>query len=202
MSITLLILLKTLLWSVPITAVIVFLIFLINRYTESDVESRDVLIAILTLFTITCLITHGRVSKHELADKTLVHFLYSSWSQEEEYLNNTEIPETFSKYRGRNDVFVNKTNKTLVIYNVGYSTSRYDSDKQIQYVAKIILPEEFFFWSRDKYNKMFEIPPRSQVISVSRRNHNTSYTFTYLDYLENKDVQKEVGEMIIMRYNE
>jgi hypothetical protein len=207
MSFSLSIIIKAILFSLPITAGIIILIRLIYRWTDTDIELPGCLAGIVIVFGISFHIVHNVVFKHDTAEKTLVHQLFSPGNIGKSYYRNESIPDSFSKYRGGKDVFLNKTGKTLVIYEVNYTSSEYDISNHKQHVAQIILPEEYFTWptnlDSDGYYKMFVSPPKTKAIHTSRSNLNKrSFSFTYfLDYFDSEQVKNEIRGMPIERFN-
>lgn len=207
MPLTLIVILKTLLFAVPITAVFTLLFKLFYRWIEVDIELPGCLTGIVILLIISSLFVYPRVYKHETKDKTKVHELYSPDNITTTYYNNADIPDVFKSYRGKDHVYVNKTETTLVIYEVVYTPAGYNEKLRRKPEAKIIPPDEYFIWYDDiddgSFHKKFVVPPSEQKYRTSRYSNSKrlpSYV-EFLDYYNCSYVKNEIRGMKVSRYN-
>ena len=179
MPLTLIVILKTLLFAVPITAVFTLLFKLFYRWIEVDIELPGCLTGIVILLIISSLFVYPRVYKHETKDKTKVHELYS--------------PDNITT--------------TLVIYEVVYTPAGYNEKLRRKPEAKIIPPDEYFIWYDDiddgSFHKKFVVPPSEQKYRTSRYSNSKrlpSYV-EFLDYYNCSYVKNEIRGMKVSRYN-
>ena len=73
MPLTLVVILKTLLFAVPITVVLTLLFKMFYRWIDLDIELPGCLTGIAILLIISSLFVYPRVYKHETKDKKNVH---------------------------------------------------------------------------------------------------------------------------------
>lgn len=207
MPLTLVVILKTLLFAVPITVVLTLLFKMLFRWIELDIELPGCLTGIAILLIISSLFVYPRVYKHETKDKTNVHELYSPDNIPTTYYNNADIPDAFESYRGEDHVYVNKTGTTLVIYEVVYTPAGYQEQLRRMPEAKTIEPDEYFKWydglDDEKHYKMFVVPPSKQTYTTSRfsNSKNLPSYIKFLDYYNASYVKDEIRGMKISRYN-
>lgn len=172
--------------SIPITAIIIFVIKWIYKKTSTEATPMGCLFGCgIMYWFVLCAVSgyNQRLLNKKEAHLTKVTLVSS---REIAKIPNTEFVGADTSYIHKAHVYKNDTGRELVSYMVKYSIDGADSSEPI---GTVIKPGKYFYWyDEDDDYRMFETPPSSTtVVYHSRYGRNHKLDFTYLHFLDYAD---------------
>ena len=173
--------------SIPITAVIIFLIKWVYKRVGMSATPMGCLIGCIIMFWLVLSAVGGYSQrKRNQAESHLAQIkLVSSGGIVK--IPKSELIGKDTVFRNSNHVYKNDTGRDLVMYMVKYTTNGHDTSSDP--IGVLIQPNQYFYWyDDDKDYHMFTLPPLSTTI-VTRSKYGKSHQsdFTYLHFLDYAD---------------
>lgn len=173
--------------SIPITAVIIFLIKWVYKRVGMSATPMGCLIGCIIMFWLVLSAVGGYSQrKRNQAESHLAQIKLVS-SGVIVKIPKSELVGKDTVFRNSNHVYKNDTGRDLVKYMVKYTTNGHDASSDP--IGVLIQPNQYFYWyDDDKDYHMFTLPPLSTTI-VTRSKYGKSHQsdFTYLHFLDYAD---------------
>ena len=173
--------------SIPITAVIIFLIKWVYKRVGMSATPMGCLIGCIIMFWLVLSAVGGYSQrKRNQAESHLAQIKLVS-SGVIVKIPKSELVGKDTVFRNSNHVYKNDTGRDLVKYMVKYTTNGHDASSDP--IGVLIKPNQYFYWyDDDKDYHMFTLPPLSTTI-VTRSKYGKSHQldFTYLHFLDYAD---------------
>ena len=173
--------------SIPITAVIIFLIKWVYKRVGMSATPMGCLIGCIIMFWLVLSAVGGYSQrKRSQAESHLAQIKLVS-SGVIVKIPKSELVGKDTVFRNSNHVYKNDTGRDLVKYMVKYTTNGHDASSAP--IGVLIQPNQYFYWyDDDKDYHMFTLPPLSTTI-VTRSKYGKSHQldFTYLHFLDYAD---------------